>query len=462
MSSGLCGASPSSFSPCRSVFSSSEYLQGLVDDWCFRSGRPLFGPRPEHVCDRDCVVLGLWPHQVCALSRIEHHCGGLGTGSVTSSFRPSCSSRPHGPALSSSVAVGSLGSGLGAFPRTTQSSGAFLVPSSLRSGGLSSRGAFGCRQCSHLVTTSEGSVCSFSGRVLSGPCEGVSTFGDSHWGSSVRRKSVSSVRSVDFSGEVQSGVEYFLSGSTRWGVWRQEKERLLGACVRSGKSQRPRYRGRSFSVASGTLISGEVPPTTSTACGGISGSPDSGDVPPHSGGPSASGGEVRATPGGLLEPSSPTVLSPPSPAAAALVSSESTHLFRESVLIVDGHFRKRRSSLSLPVRPSPWLRTLSEKILEWWKTVSRICPGIKRPSSSGVLPFVGTVLSFLGSPRGLVVGGVTLIRPSSRVRRHLPTARQMGLFGRLSCRKLSQCSRQLRSGLLTPSGGVRVVPCLEF
>ena len=148
--------------------------------------------------------------------------------------------------------------------------------------------------------------------------------------------------------------------------------------------------------------------------------------------------------------------------AATLPSSESTHLFRESVLIVNGHFRERRSSLSLPVRPSPWLRTLSEKILDWWKTVSRICPDIKSPSSSGVLPFVGTVLSFLGSPRGLVVGGVTLIRPSPRVRRHLPTARQMGLFGRLSCRKLSQCSRQLRSGLLTPSGGVRVVPCLEF
>jgi hypothetical protein len=171
-------------------------------------------------------------------------------------------------------------------------------------------------------------------------------------------------------------------------------------------------------------------------------------------------GVVRSIPSGSCEPSSPTV---PLPSMAATpATSESTHLFRESVLIVEGHFRERRSSLSLPVRPSPWLRTLSEKILAWWKTVSRICPGIKSPSSSGVLPFVGTVLSFLGSPRGLVVGGVTLIRPSSRVRRHLPTARQMGLFGRLSCRKLSQCSRQLRSGLLTPSGGVRVVPCLEF
>ena len=391
-----CGVMTSG-SLCYPVTSSSEHLQGLVDEWCFRSGRPLFGPRPEHVCDRNCVVLGTWPHQVCAFSRIEHHCGGLGTGTS-----PHCSE--SGSSDRSEKIPGSVAAHPGAAINSD------CVPSSLR-------GSSGCRQCSHLVTTSEGSVCSFSGRVLSGPSESVSTFGDSHWGSSVRRKSVSSGRTVDFSGEVQSGVEYFLSGSTRWGVWRQERERLLGVCVRSGKGQRPRCRRSS--VASAV--------------------------------PSGPSGIGSSGPG-------PTV----SPQTAVPVSSESTLLFRESVLIVDGHFRERRSSLSLPVRPSPWLRTLSEKILEWWKTVSRICPEIKSPSSSGVLPFVGTVLSFLGSPRGLVVGGVTLIRPSSRVRRHLPTARQMGLFGRLSCRKLSQCSRQLRSGLLTPSGGVWVVPCLEF
>lgn len=423
---------PSSGTRC-SLLSSSVYLQGLVDEWCFLSGRPLFGPRPEHVCDRDCVVLGSWPHQVCALSRVEHHCGGLG-------------------ALKSGTGISKSGTGTktiksGTRPGTTSGFSCFQDRPSGSPG-------TGCRQCSHLVTTSEGTVCSFSGRVLSGPSDGVSTFGESHWGSGVRRKSVSSGRSVDFSGEVQSGVEYFLSGSTRWSVWRQEKERLLGACVRSGKGQRPRYRGRSSSVASTTSVG--VPSTTSAASGGISGSIDSGDPKVSSG-----AGEVLAIPVGSSGPPSPAVFSPSSPAAIP-VSSESTHLFRESVLIVEGHFRERRSSLSLPVRPSPWLRTLSEKILEWWKTVSRICPGIKRPSSSGVLPFVGTVLSFLGSPRGLVVGGVTLIRPSPRVRRHLPTARQMGLFGRLSCRKLSQCSRQLRSGLLTPSGGVWVVPCLEF
>lgn len=410
---------------CYPVTSSSEYLQGLVDDWCFRSGRPLFGPRPEHVCDRNCVVLGTWPHQVCAFSRIEHHCGGLGTGA-----RPHCS-EPVSSDRSENI-PGSVATNPGA-----------VINSDC--GSFSLRGSSGCRQCSHLVTTSEGSVCSFSGRVLSGPSESVSTFGDSHWGSSVRRKSVSSGRTVDFSSEVQSGVEYFLSGSTRWGVWRQEKERLFGACVRSGKSQRPRCRRSSV---------------VSTVSGGLSGPSGSTGI--------GSSGSTGIGPSGLsgstgIDSSGSTRIGPPvSPRRAVSVSSESTLLFRESVLIVDGHFRERRSSLSLPVRPSPWLRTLSEKILEWWKTVSRICPEIKSPSSPGVLPFVGTVLSFLGSPRGLVVGGVTLIRPSPRVRRHLPTARQMGLFGRLSCRKLSQCSRQLRSGLLTPSGGVRVVPCLEF
>lgn len=454
--SGVSSFSPSSTTP-QSLSSSSVYLQGLVDEWCVRTGRPLFGPRPDHVCDRDCVVLGSWPHQVCALSRIEHHCGGLGTpksGTGTTT-------------LKSGTGSGAT-TGFRHFPDR---------PSGFPSSGFPGTG---CRQCSYLVTTSEGSVCSFSGRVLSGPSESVSTFGDSHWGSGVRRKSVSSGRSVDFSSEVQSGVEYFLSGSTRWSVWRQEKERLLGACVRSGKSQRPRYRGRSSSVASLSSVTSmasvasttseprgvRVPSTTSvprasaTTTAG-SGPADSGDPPV-----SAGSGVVRAIPtslagAGSSELSSPTDCLPPS-REPTLPSSESTHLFRESVLIVNGHFRERRSSLSLPVRPSPWLRTLSEKILDWWKTVSRICPDIKSPSSSGVLPFVGTVLSFLGSPRGLVVGGVTLIRPSPRVRRHLPTARQMGLFGRLSCRKLSQCSRQLRSGLLTPSGGVRVVPCLEF
>ena len=461
MSTGPSGVS--SFSPCsttpQSLSYSSVYLQGLVDEWCVRTGRPLFGPRPDHVCDRDCVVLGSWPHQVCALSRIEHHCGGLGipksgTGTTT------------------------LKSGTGA------TTGFRHFPD--RPSGSPSSGSpvAGCCQCSHLVTTSEGSVCSFSGRVLSGPSESVSTFGDSHWGSGVRRKSVSSGRSVDFSSEVQSGVEYFLSGSTRWSVWRQEKERLLGACVRSGKSQRPRYRGRSSSAASLTTSlasvtsmaslasSTSVPPgvrvpsTTSAPKASATTTTGSGPTDPGDANVPAPAGLVRVIPTSLSgtgssHPPSPADRLPPSREPTP-VSSESTHLFRESVLIVDGHFRERRSSLSLPVRPSPWLRTLSEKILDWWKTVSRICPDIKSPSSSGVLPFVGTVLSFLGSPRGLVVGGVTLIQPSSRVRRHLPTARQMGLFGRLSCRKLSQCSRQLRSGLLTPSGGVRVVPCLEF
>ena len=79
-----------------------------------------------------------------------------------------------------------------------------------------------------------------------------------------------------------------------------------------------------------------------------------------------------------------------------------------------------------------------------------------------VLPVVGAVLQFLGSERGLVIDGVVLIRPSARVAAHLPTQRQMGQLDRVSCRKLSVVTRALRSALLLPSGGVRVVPCLEF
>lgn len=79
-----------------------------------------------------------------------------------------------------------------------------------------------------------------------------------------------------------------------------------------------------------------------------------------------------------------------------------------------------------------------------------------------VLPFVGAVLQFLGSEQGLVIDGVVLIRPSARVAAHLPTQRQMGQLDRVSCRKLSVVTRALRSALLLPSGGVRVVPCLEF
>lgn len=151
---------------------SSAGLQGLVDGWCRSTGRPLFGPRPEHVCTRECVVLGVWPHQVCAHSRLEHHCGGA-------------------------------------------------------------------RGCSHLVESSEGPVCGFSGRVLGGPRDSVPSFGDNHWGPSRRRASVPNVRRTDFRGEVDDAVRYFLCSSGRRRVWSEERERLLQACVRSGRSFRP-------------------------------------------------------------------------------------------------------------------------------------------------------------------------------------------------------------------------------
>ena len=90
-------------------------LQALVDAWCRDSGRPLYGPDPGHVCGPGCTVLGVWPHQVCAESRQEHHCGGLGS-------------------------------------------------------------------CRFLASTGEGTVCTFSGRVLGGVADTVPSHGDPHWG----------------------------------------------------------------------------------------------------------------------------------------------------------------------------------------------------------------------------------------------------------------------------------------
>ena len=90
-------------------------LQALVDAWCRDSGRPLYGPDPGHVCTRSCTVLGVWPHQVCAESRLEHHCGGR-------------------------------------------------------------------RACRFLASTGEGTVCTFSGRVLEGVADTVPAAGDPHWG----------------------------------------------------------------------------------------------------------------------------------------------------------------------------------------------------------------------------------------------------------------------------------------
>jgi hypothetical protein len=93
-------------------------LQALVDAWCRDVGRPLYGPDPHHTCGPGCTVLGTWPHQVCAESRQEHHCGGL-----------------TGP-----------------------------------------------RACRFLASTGEGTVCTFSGRVLGGVADTVPSAGDPHWG----------------------------------------------------------------------------------------------------------------------------------------------------------------------------------------------------------------------------------------------------------------------------------------
>lgn len=90
-------------------------LQALVDAWCRDSGRPLYGPDPHHTCGPGCTVLGTWPHHVCAESRQEHHCGGLGA-------------------------------------------------------------------CRFLASTGEGTVCTFSGRVLGGVADTVPCHGDPHWG----------------------------------------------------------------------------------------------------------------------------------------------------------------------------------------------------------------------------------------------------------------------------------------
>lgn len=130
--------------------------------------------------------------------------------------------------------------------------------------------------------------------------------------------------------------------------------------------------------------------------------------------------------------------------------------------------RPRRASLSPPSERAPWMNTLARAILAWWTSLVDCVPEVGRrgsilhPSALNVLPMVGAVLQFLGSPAGLVLDGVVLIAPSARVQRHVPTQRQMGQFERVSCRKLSVCTRTLRSALLLPSGRVRVVPQLLF
>jgi hypothetical protein len=129
-----------------------------------------------------------------------------------------------------------------------------------------------------------------------------------------------------------------------------------------------------------------------------------------------------------------------------------------------GHLQSRSLSLRRPARRGAWIETLGERIHAWWQSVLSVPGGVNglRATSLMVLPVVGAVLQFLGSERGLVIEGVVLIRPSPRVAAHLPTQRQMGQLDRVSCRKLSVVTRALRSALLLPSGGVRVVPCLEF
>lgn len=128
----------------------------------------------------------------------------------------------------------------------------------------------------------------------------------------------------------------------------------------------------------------------------------------------------------------------------------------------------RLPSLTPPARRAPWMDTLASAILRWWTSLADVVPeagrsgSILHPSPLNVLPMVGAILQFLGSPSGLKLDGVVLIAPSPRVRRHVPTQRQMGQFERVSCRKLSVCTRTLRSALLLPSGRVRVVPQLLF
>ena len=119
-----------------------------------------------------------------------------------------------------------------------------------------------------------------------------------------------------------------------------------------------------------------------------------------------------------------------------------------------------RASLCRPPATSdaPWLKTLATAIFNFWKGLREWLP-MRRKNAAA---FVATVLSMMADD-GLKIGGVRFIHSCSIVRRHCPRPRQMGLFtGRMTCRRVTQQTRALKTALTMDSGRPRIVPPLDF
>lgn len=121
-----------------------------------------------------------------------------------------------------------------------------------------------------------------------------------------------------------------------------------------------------------------------------------------------------------------------------------------------------RDRASLCRRPAPdgvqWLSTLASAIFNFWRGIRDHLPMKKKNAPA----FVATVLSLMGED-GLTLGGVCFIPKSSLVRRHCPRPRQFsGFRGRMTCRRITQYTRALKTALTLPSGAPRIVPPLVF
>ena len=122
-------------------------------------------------------------------------------------------------------------------------------------------------------------------------------------------------------------------------------------------------------------------------------------------------------------------------------------------------YTERADLCRRPADPTlPWLGTLAMAIFEFWKGL-RDKIEMKRKNAPA---FVATVLSCMAGP-GLAIGGVCFIPQSAIVRRHCPRPRQFGSFrGKMTCRRVTQHTRFLKSALTLPSGSPRMVPALVF
>lgn len=116
-------------------------LQALVDQWCAENGVPCYGVDPHHKCGKSCTVLGAYPRQVRAPVAVP-----------PTPLQPGASVQGHLPAHQICATSRQI----------------HICP--------------GARGCIYAVTTSEGTVCSFSGRELAGPGSTALVYGQPHWG----------------------------------------------------------------------------------------------------------------------------------------------------------------------------------------------------------------------------------------------------------------------------------------